>query len=256
MDPLHFLHWRRMPQCDSRVEKYFEGYCSLQLISRGHAFLSYGEEGHLLGATTFWFHYPGPFIRLRPDRGPAWDHRYVAFKGPLMERWRRQGLVFESPLACPADRRAGFVSRFDQMLAWLDTGGNLSEHKARAALELMLWELKEIRLQPSLHGSLLDTLAEFAQERQFRVGGYGVLAKKLGMSLSTLRRRVRETAGETLHAHTRNLRAREARRLLRETDKPLAEVAEILGFTDVYYFNREFKRLAGMTPGTYRRSLP
>jgi AraC-like DNA-binding protein len=39
---------------------------------------------------------------------------------------------------------------------------------------------------------------------------------------------------------------------LRNTDIPLKQIADDLGFGSEYYFSRRFKQIAGMPPGAYR----
>ena len=252
---LHFLHWSNRPDCDTVMEKYFEGYTSLQLITRGHVDLSYDDVDWHLGSGAFWFHYPGPYVRLRPSQGPTWHHRHLAISGPQVDEWQAAGLLSGPPILCPAERRPELIAKFDQILAWAGQSAQAPRAKARAALEILLWELWELRNAPEEHHAVLEALAEFAESRRFRVGSYEALAARLGLSGSTLRRRVREATGLPLHQYTRFLRLNEARRLLRQTDKPLIEIAGDLGFTDEYYFNREFSRLAGLPPGAYRQSL-
>ena len=253
-EELQLLHWSEYPECHSRLAKYFEGYHSLQLLTRGHVSLSYDEESHELGGTCFWFHYPGPLIRLRPKGGSTWHHRYVAFRGSHCEKWLSSGLLAQAPLSCPANRRAQLTARFDDILVWADEGSVASLAKASAALELLLWEIWEIRRNPTRHRSVIDALTEFAEERRFRVGSYGQLAASLGLSSSSLRRQVLEATGLPVHRFVRTIRLQNARRLLRQTDRGLADIASVLGFPDVYYFSREFSRLAGMGPAAYRRS--
>lgn len=42
--------------------------------------------------------------------------------------------------------------------------------------------------------------------------------------------------------------------LLTQDDKPLAEIADVCGFCDVYHLGREFKRSVGIAPAAWRRS--
>ncbi|HSI85085.1 MAG: helix-turn-helix transcriptional regulator [Candidatus Methylacidiphilales bacterium] len=256
------LHGSHMPHCDACMQKRFDGYHSLQFASRGSVLLRYDDAEHLLAAPCFWFHYPGPLIRLTTGQPQeTWSHRYVAFSGALCQSWLRAGLIAAQPTPCPAHRRAEFSTRLDDILGWMH--GNAAAHgsapanKARAALELLLWELWEIRRHPETarHQPVLAALAEFAAVRRYHAGSYPVLAKQLGLSLSSLRRHVHEATGAPLHHYTRHLRLAEARRLLRTTDDTLDTIAEALGFADAYYFNREFTRLAGISPGAYRKSL-
>lgn len=36
----------------------------------------------------------------------------------------------------------------------------------------------------------------------------------------------------------------------------LKQIAESLGYTDVYFFHRQFKSVAGVTPGQWRKPTP
>jgi AraC-like DNA-binding protein len=53
-----------------------------------------------------------------------------------------------------------------------------------------------------------------------------------------------------LQAH---LRIEKARRLLETTDARVSEIAERVGFSDIYQFSKTFKRLTGLSPLCYRR---
>ncbi|MBB6735587.1 AraC family transcriptional regulator [Cohnella zeiphila] len=55
--------------------------------------------------------------------------------------------------------------------------------------------------------------------------------------------------GEFVHA----VRHREARRLLRETDLSVERVGESVGYGDIHYFSRVFRRHEGISPTDYRK---
>ncbi len=50
-------------------------------------------------------------------------------------------------------------------------------------------------------------------------------------------------------------RIERARRLLLESDRSLAGIAEELGYCDQYFFNRQFKRVTGISPARFRREF-
>jgi len=56
-------------------------------------------------------------------------------------------------------------------------------------------------------------------------------------------------------AYQQSLRLEAARTLLRSTRLRCNQIAHRVGYDDVYYFHRLFKRKLGMTPGQYRRSI-
>jgi AraC-like DNA-binding protein len=77
------------------------------------------------------------------------------------------------------------------------------------------------------------------------------LARELGCSRQTLYRRLR-AEGVTFEALLDGLRRRLARRLLREENLPVKEVAYRLGFADPAAFSRAFKRWTGSSPRLWR----
>ena len=50
------------------------------------------------------------------------------------------------------------------------------------------------------------------------------------------------------------IRIQRARDLLKEGNRPLAQVAAICGFANPLYFSKVFKKLAGVSPTDYRNS--
>jgi len=65
------------------------------------------------------------------------------------------------------------------------------------------------------------------------------------------RRFQREGIGE----YTRRLRIRTSCRYLLEPELPLAEIGLLTGFADQSHFTREFRRITGLTPHTFRSQL-
>ena len=50
-----------------------------------------------------------------------------------------------------------------------------------------------------------------------------------------------------------NLRMEYAKKLLRETNLKMWQVAEESGFNDYHYFSKVFKKAEGMSPAQYRK---
>ena len=57
------------------------------------------------------------------------------------------------------------------------------------------------------------------------------------------------------HSYIRLLRVSEAQRLLVETDLPVKEIAEAVGFSCVRTFDRSFMKITGIPPTKYRKNL-
>lgn len=81
------------------------------------------------------------------------------------------------------------------------------------------------------------------------------MSKSLHCSTVTLTQAFKREFGVTIMSYVATRRVELAKELLRTTDMPVLEVALHCGFSDGEYFCRSFKRLCGMTPGAYRRSV-
>lgn len=79
------------------------------------------------------------------------------------------------------------------------------------------------------------------------------IAAQAGLSVSQTARRIRELTGLSPRGFVIRARIERARRLMEESAMSLEQIAESLGYTDVYFFHRQFKAVAGVTPGSWRR---
>ena len=79
-----------------------------------------------------------------------------------------------------------------------------------------------------------------------------MVAESLGMSVATLRRRLVDEGASFRTLRMEALKSQADKFL--QTDMPLVQVAERLGFSDVRSFSRAFKTWTGMTPNARRKN--
>lgn len=82
--------------------------------------------------------------------------------------------------------------------------------------------------------------------------GLEEMASAVAMSRSGLNRKMKKLTGLSPVEFLREARIKHACRLLRQTTRPVSEVAYACGFTDPKYFGRTFKQMTGMSPSDYR----
>jgi AraC-like DNA-binding protein len=248
---LAFIHFAHFPHCVASVDKQFEGYASLQLMTRGRLEVSYGDWSRAMSGGWMWPHYPGPRIRLHRAAGcREWNHRYVAMRGTLVEQWLEAGLLRFEPQPSRQVERA--VERFDRLLALADRADRWSRLRAVNVLEGLLLDLAEARKVAAPPG-LVEQVDRWMQRQGTYWPDYAVLAAELGMGLSTLRRHFRAVAGRSLHEHTLDVRVGTAARLLVESELTVKQIALQLGYGDVFFFSRQFAERIGLPPAEYRR---
>lgn len=82
----------------------------------------------------------------------------------------------------------------------------------------------------------------------------GELASGAGYSRSHLSRVFAKHMGKTIAQHVRDLRIAEARHLLLNTDIPITQIAEMLGYSQYSSFRRAFKGAVGVSPRECRQA--
>jgi AraC family transcriptional activator of pobA len=83
--------------------------------------------------------------------------------------------------------------------------------------------------------------------------GPRTLAAGLGVSADHLSATMRDVTGKPAMQHIQERLMLEARRLLAHSRLDAAEIAYHLGYEDVSYFGRVFRKREGMTPGEFRK---
>jgi AraC-like DNA-binding protein len=123
-----------------------------------------------------------------------------------------------------------------------------------ALLEVLLAALEQGWIDAPAHPPArerIDALLAWAEE-EFS-GGVQVsdLAARANLSESHFRALFKAIYGVTPLRALREIRLREARRLLRDTPYSIAEISGMVGYGDVVAFHRAFRR-GGETPAAYR----
>ncbi len=80
-------------------------------------------------------------------------------------------------------------------------------------------------------------------------------ARLVGMSPPQFMKTFKAVAGMTLVAYLNHVRLTNGVRLLRETDRSIADIANASGFSDQSYFDKRFKRAFGRTPKEFRADV-
>jgi AraC-like DNA-binding protein len=280
--PLIFLYATHVPHCRHHIDKVFQGYSTLQYMepgSPGGVKLEIGNRHFGLKGRWFWSCYPGPRICFHPAPNPKrtqdsglrtgggqasyWNHRYVAFRDSgagLLARWAAEGLFPIAPQRAPG---ASFGKRVDALIRLVHRHDHWSQRRAVHALEGLLLELAEarataddpeVRQRPWLP-AVLQKLETAGRAGAATLVNYDALAADLGISVETFRRQFRAAVGVSPHAYVVQARIAAAKKLLAETRLPLKSVAASMGYNDLFFFARQFRQTAGVTPGMYRRSV-
>lgn len=79
------------------------------------------------------------------------------------------------------------------------------------------------------------------------------LAEVADVPVSTFSRRFKQKTGKSPYQYVVERRINEAKRLLRHTAMPISEISLSVGYSDQAHFSTAFKKINGITPGSYRK---
>jgi AraC family transcriptional activator of pobA len=197
---------------------------------------------------------------LRPGLGGAAPLADLARRAPELTPFLHQG---------PVDYRLGAreLEEVERLLRGLkadcDRSGLAAREAAAAGLTLLLASLCRIfeHRFTALDGG--DGAPAQAERRLARVAAYLADAYRGDVTLAAAAAAAHVTpthlchllkahTGKTLGEIVTEMRLDEARQRLVYTDASIAEIAFSVGYGDVKYFQRRFKRATGTTPGRFR----
>lgn len=101
-------------------------------------------------------------------------------------------------------------------------------------------------------GARFEPLLDWLEERLDQSVTVEEMASFLGWSASHFRALFHGAMGTSPGSFFREMKLRQARRLLRETVLPIKEIARAVGYAELPHFYRIFRKRYGTTPGRYR----
>lgn len=142
---------------------------------------------------------------------------------------------------------------FDGLRQLLDDPlGPLSVVQARALLLDFVLTILRAGAAPSAPSALVASTRELLERRIDAPLRLVEVARQVGCTVSTLKRRFSEEVGVPPAEYHLRQRVREGSRRLRETGDSVTEIAFSLGFSSSQYFATVIKRITGLTPSEVR----
>ena len=130
-------------------------------------------------------------------------------------------------------------------------------HLTRAVLayvaEKLLERYREDKGADGTAGCLIYEVVEYLEEHFRENFSLQELGKIFHISQSRLSHAFKEQTGMSVLKYALQLKLGEAQRLLMNTNRPVGEIGEELGFYETSHFNLMFRKYTGMTPSAYRQ---
>lgn len=194
-----------------------------------------------------------------PELGGEWTQIYFVFDGPQFQLWRAQGLLDPARPVL----RLGSPDYWRRRLHEVVKGEPL--HSAGAPLralgkflniltEMIATDAENVR--QAGRDAWLEKSLRLLGER----GGQGWTspqdaAKEVGLAYENFRKRFVQLTGESPGRYQKRRRLEWACAAIYHGESSLKEIADTLGFCDVFHFSKAFKQEIGFTPSDYRKRV-
>lgn len=136
------------------------------------------------------------------------------------------------------------------MLSALNTQPDTGIEYLRKWLAQMCTLVSEAQKERS--NSLVSAVCEYINTNYAQPIGLAETSRHVGRNASYISRLIRECTGKSFTQILTDKRMQEAKKLLKETNLKVNEVAERTGYMNVRYFTRIFKAAMNMSPSDYR----
>lgn len=226
-------------------------------IASGHGSFRSEATGEVpVPANSIFFVFPGVNHFYRYDDETGWNEEWMELDPQaVLPLLAEAGITPESPMRTFFSAAAvaeAFRELFDlasserRGVRWLV---DAAAHRV-VAETLALWQKGDAdtaaaRAVEKMRQALVSDIASACQVAD--------AARLAGMSLSRLRDLFRKATGLSPKKYQMRARLVRAGRLLRETDLPVATIAEMTGFESLFAFSHRFTKLLGYSPTEYRR---
>lgn len=109
--------------------------------------------------------------------------------------------------------------------------------------------------RPPAYDRMIDNVISEIREHYMEDISLTSLSAKYNISLGHLSKMIKESLSVNFSDYIASLRIQRAKELLRDDRLSIQEIAEIVGYNDYFYFTKVFKRVEGISPSKYRKSM-
>lgn len=134
----------------------------------------------------------------------------------------------------------------------------LLDLQARFRLKALLLSIPEMTMRPPARTGQgrqnfsWNQLLEWVDDHLAHPLSLGQIAERANISPGTLSRKFRDTHGSTFSRYLLHRRIDMARSLLSSTTLTISEVGSAVGIPDPQYFNKQFRKITGISPSRCR----
>lgn len=231
------------------------------LITEGKGEAEFGRERKKTQINTgdLFILFPGVWHRYAPRPETGWVEHWIELRGPAVERAMARLGHRQKPIIHAA-RNPEIASCFERCHGW--ARHDALQHQALlstlglhlVALVLHMQARRERSKEPSI-SDVVKRAQLLIMERYHQPLNVEALADEIGVGYSHFRKAFAAEIGLSPKQFHLHLRLKKAQDFLANTEKPVKQIAELLGFNSQFHLSSQFKQAIGKSPTDWRKAV-
>lgn len=224
----------------------------------GQGYLKYGGQEYRLTRGT------AAIIQCREHQfyqtdSEEWEFFYIHFSGASADKYyqmlKEQGAAFLE-ISDPVR----FLDLLKELERWVGESGAISDIRIANCMENLFTELLVDRMNPwkdealVVHRKAIQEIQQYIREHYQEPLTVDEMAERSSMSKYYFMRIFKKIVGMSPYEYLKCCRINESKRLLKETDYPVSQIADMTGYGNVNIYIQNFKQCVGTTPLKYRKN--
>jgi AraC-like DNA-binding protein len=212
---------------------------------------------------------PGDAITVLPDlahaygpkTGRSWRQIYVVFDGPIFELLRESGVLSAARPVWHLEPVDYWRRRLEEVFHLEDGTNGTTETTAMRALGRFVHLLTDMAatsaeaVRPASEQWLEDALQRLARRGPRGWPTPQTVAREVGLSYENFRKQFARRTGESPGQYQKRRRIDHACAAIYQGSHGFKELADELGFCDVFHFSKAFRQVVGETPSAFRKKV-
>ena len=202
--------------------------------------------------------FPGQWHSYRPKNETGWNEYYIGFEGKIIDKLVANGFISPQQQVLDVGINEDLVNLFSTAIKVAKEDKTASQQNLAGIVFNILGTILSLAQNKNFETKESAQKIERAKvimleniHKDIDIQG---IARNLGVSYSLFRKEFKEYTGYAPAQYFQELKLRNAKEFLAETNLPIKEISYKLNFSSYEYFLSFFKKRVGFTPTEYRNS--
>jgi AraC-like DNA-binding protein len=227
-------------------------YAMLYLVQGRATYVDARHRSIPIQAGDIWQRLPNVVHSVFCHDDCVWHH--VAVPAAVIPLLEVAGIDTIKPIVFHIGLHKHLIRRYEQVQRRLHEGIQSQLPYCMMAMQQLMVDLHLMAKSPGNNSDdWLDHARELLANDIDERLATEVIAEQLGLTYASFRKKFTQVTGTSPGQYRIRLRLQQAQEQLAGSQTPIADIAQNLGYPDVYSFNTQFTRHIGMPPGQYRK---